>query len=1130
MQRITFLLLAGLIGSILLPMPVAAQAPAAPPDSEAATPKETPVTPVTTAKVADVEAALQGLENNGGLDEPTKNELREIYTNALEALRGAAENANNTKRYRESITTAPAEAEASRQELQALPSASRAAEVEAKGEADELERDVMARRATLAELQDQLTKVSSQLANSDARAVAISTRVPEAKRELSEVEEQLKAPEPAGGLSPRGTAEKTLRLARQAQLTSELEMLAQEQLSESARTEQLRAQQELLTRKVENETAALGTLQKVMHERLMGEAKRVTALVEFLIKKLPEDDEAAQQVAAEVRSLALEYEGVVENLERAEAEHRRITQQTADLTADFDSIREQVGLAGGGMAMVQVLQELRSRVLNASAEMDEIDLPALDKTRLASIQVGEKLRQRSAWGAKFEGATSADISELVDLRVDILRELQEDYSSLLRPLSSVAADKRLYLDKAEEIGSYVKERLFGFDMKSCPSLGLSAITELPGGLWWAFGSAHWQELGQALWDVGMLTPVLSVLVLVVSAALLLLRPWLRAALLRTGTRIKRISTDHYSHTTAALVWSFLLGIPLTILFGHAGWLLNQAFGPSDWLRGVTQGISSATAVVFVTGFTTTVCLAGGLGDVHFGWRSEVLKRLRRAIRSFAVVYVPTLVITYSCFFGDASQYFQSVGRISFLVAHVWMAHLLWRTLQGPNGILAIWAREEAEKFLTRWRLAWLTLLMACPISLIVLACMGYLITASQWSLGLIQSGGIIAAAMILNSLVLRWFMIKQRKLALAEAIEKRRARREAAQAEGGEAGADGEVVSVDADEEEGLDLESISDQTRALLRLLSSVGALVAIIIYWSKTFPLIEALESTLIPLTDGLTLLAVVQALVVVAVTYVAVQNLPGLLELAVLRATEIAAGTRHAIATLCRYGVIAIGAALVFNVLQVDWAKFGWIAAALSVGLGFGLQEVVANFVCGLILLFERPIRVGDIVTVDGTTGTVTRIHMRATTITNWDRQDFVVPNKNLITGTILNWTLSAPLNRVVIPVGVAYGTDTDRARNIMLEVAADHPRILEDPGPSATFEQFADSSLNLILRAYLPDLDNRLTTISELHSEIDKRFAAAGIEIPFPQQDLHLRSGWEKTQREGETGEQVEPWAE
>ena len=195
---------------------------------------------------------------------------------------------------------------------------------------------------------------------------------------------------------------------------------------------------------------------------------------------------------------------------------------------------------------------------------------------------------------------------------------------------------------------------------------------------------------------------------------------------------------------------------------------------------------------------------------------------------------------------------------------------------------------------------------------------------------------------------------------------------------------------------------------------------------------------------------------------------------------------------------------------KILHLDWAQFGWIVAALSFGLGFGLQEVVANFVCGIILLFERPIRVGDYVTVDEVSGTVTRIRMRATAITNRDRKEFIVPNKQFITGTLMNWTLTNKVIRILISVGVAYGSDTRKARQILADIADDHPLILNDPAPFATFDAFADSTLNLTLRCYLPDVETRVVTISELHTEIDERFKKAGIEIAFPQRDLHVRS--------------------
>jgi potassium efflux system protein len=285
-------------------------------------------------------------------------------------------------------------------------------------------------------------------------------------------------------------------------------------------------------------------------------------------------------------------------------------------------------------------------------------------------------------------------------------------------------------------------------------------------------------------------------------------------------------------------------------------------------------------------------------------------------------------------------------------------------------------------------------------------------------------------------------------------------------------------------------------------------GTLLAIGLLWSEIFPVFTILKS--VTLIGNLTVLELAQAVLIVVVTTVATLNLPGLIKLVVLRTTKMTAGSRKALTTLCQYVLIAIGAALVFHVLDLGWGQFGWIATALSVGLGFGLQEVVANFVCGIILLFERPIRVGDFVTVEGVIGRVTKIQLRATTIVNFDHQEFVVPNKNFVTGTLLNWTLNDSTVRIVVTVGVAYSTDTDRAQEVLLDIASRHPDVLDDPKPEATFEEFADSSLTLRLKVHVPNVEKRIPVLSELHSSIKKNFASEGIEIAFPQRDLHIRT--------------------
>ncbi len=199
----------------------------------------------------------------------------------------------------------------------------------------------------------------------------------------------------------------------------------------------------------------------------------------------------------------------------------------------------------------------------------------------------------------------------------------------------------------------------------------------------------------------------------------------------------------------------------------------------------------------------------------------------------------------------------------------------------------------------------------------------------------------------------------------------------------------------------------------------------------------------------------------------------------------------------------------AVIVMNMLSVPYQQLGWLLAAASVGLGFGMQEIFANFVSGIILLLERPVRVGDVVTIGETTGVVSRIQMRATTVTSWDRKELVVPNKDLVTEKLLNWSLSNVINRVTINIGVAYTADPDEVRRILERVVGLHPDVMADPAPLVSLEQFGDNSLNYTVRFFLANLDRRIGVTHEINASILRALQIAKINIPFPQRDLHIK---------------------
>jgi potassium efflux system protein len=257
-------------------------------------------------------------------------------------------------------------------------------------------------------------------------------------------------------------------------------------------------------------------------------------------------------------------------------------------------------------------------------------------------------------------------------------------------------------------------------------------------------------------------------------------------------------------------------------------------------------------------------------------------------------------------------------------------------------------------------------------------------------------------------------------------------------------------------------------------------------------------------------LTLKDITAALLIFMGTGLFVRYLPSICDAALFPRVRWDAGLRYTFLTLSRYVLIFLALWWGLSTLHMNWSSIQWIVAAVSVGVGFGLQEIVSNFVSGLILLLERPIRVDDLVTVGDQTGTVKRITIRATAIQCADNQTVIIPNKEFIARMVTNWTLGDTHVRLVLSVGVAYGSNLDLVQRLLTETVGSHPRVLTTPPPAIFLRAFGDHALQWEISCFVPRPQDRTATAHELLLQIDQVFRQHAIAIPFPQQDVHLRS--------------------
>ncbi len=748
----------------------------------------------------------------------------------------------------------------------------------------------------------------------------------------------------------------------------------------------------------------------------------------------------------------------------------------------------------------------------SEAEMDaEKQLKALTHVDAETDRI---LRSLGLLSPRDAASAKAKIENLLLDRRGLLEKLESSYRRYVKDLQTLEFTEQQLVSRAGEYADFLDAHLLW--IRSSRLIRGTDIANLPKAVLWAINPLNWFRVLEALGQGALQNPSSWVVGLLLTALLF-------AGRLRAKRELSKIALES-SDVEKATAWltlkalgiSVYLALSLPFLMSFLGYQLSSAHEADDFSRAVGGGLLLAARTLAVTAFLYHFCRRDGLAEAHFAWPEEAQRSLRHNVLWVTQLLVPlAFVIGMTAAEGNV-LYYNSLGRFASIAALLTLAVFFVRLLRVSGAIGSFLRARHSQNWVFRLRYLWYLYLVGTPIVLAGLAAAGY-----HYTTGVLQVRHHATLLLILclslgHGLVMKWIAIARRRLAAPG--DQTPAQQENSQDDSRQAetpGANRNAERAPTDEKRIRDLDQ---RSRTLVNIVTLVLGFFFLWAIWAPVLPALKLAGGTQLwsyaTEVDGvkqsvpITLAHLVTSLVTVGLTVAAARNLPGVLELLLLNRLPLDTGARYAQHTLLRYAITAVGILVTFGALGLRWSSIQWLVAALSVGLGFGLQEIVANFICGLIILFERPFRVGDVVTIGDQTGKVTRIQIRATTITDWDRRELIVPNKEFITGKLINWSLSDPITRVVVPVGVAYGSDTQATEKLLLKIARENLMVLSQPEPSAFFLGFGDNSLNFELRVFVRGLEYRLPVVHHLHLAIEREFRNAGINIAFPQRDIHL----------------------
>ncbi|QNF14202.1 mechanosensitive channel MscK [Aeromonas jandaei] len=768
------------------------------------------------------------------------------------------------------------------------------------------------------------------------------------------------------------------------------------------------------------------------------------------------------------------------------------------------NLNEQVQMLKGNLLLSRILYQLYQQleaaptiaVKNLEEQIADLHLAQFELSQQRDQLFQKNLYLDNLIASSKEPVSDEDkesLAKLIDTRINLLDQLNRQLDSQLTNAISLQLTQQQLARVYASIEFTLQQHIFWvssnkpIDFKWFISWPAQAYKQASD---WVL-KPDWSQWREELLGISLLAFPL----LLIGGLLMWKRPALAERQKKIAKDLGRFRQDSQWHTPRALFFTLLQRLPGSLFILAGGLLLTYCGLLSPKL--IFQITLNLALSYLVFSIYMAVMRPGGLGESHFRIPRAELQAKRNSMRYLWLPLLPLIMLSTKAVVEPSSLGNDVIGQALTLILLALAAYLVF-----PISRARIKGEASMAQTMTAIALA------LAPVALIVLAVLGYYYTALKLTGRLIESFYLLIIWSLVYRTALRGLELAARRLAYRRAVAKRE-HKSSEDAEGGE--------SI---EEQPMDLEDVSQQSLRLTRTVLLLIFGIAFYWLWSDLVAVFSYLDSMVLwHRTEGtganavlfpISLSDVLIGLLMLGGAWSLARNLPGLLEVLVLSKLNLAQGTAYAITTMLNYVLIGFGSLTALSMMGVQWDKLQWVAGGLSVGIGFGMKEILSNFVSGIIILFERPVRIGDTVTIGSFSGTVSRIRIRATTLTDFDRKEVIIPNQQLMTERLINWSLSDTVTRVIVRVGVAYGSDLELTRTLLKQAADENSRVLKDPAPIVYFLTFGASTLDHELRFFVSELGDRNPAVDELNRKIDQLFRENGIEIAFNQMDVYIKN--------------------